>query len=63
MTIKFVKNKIITFIGWSWNYFSYRQSLRLLIKRNKRQHDERTINEDCKFHDVHSSEQGLRTNY
>lgn len=31
-TIFGLKNKILTFINWSWNYFTYDQSLRLLIR-------------------------------
>ena len=27
-----VKNRLSIFINWSWNYFTYDQSLRLLIK-------------------------------
>jgi NADH dehydrogenase len=31
-----VKNKVLTFINWVWNYFTYDQSLRLIIKsKNK----------------------------
>jgi len=29
-----VKNKIFVFINWVWNYFTYDQSLRLIIKTN-----------------------------
>lgn len=28
------KNKIIVFFNWTWNYFTYNLSLRLIIKRN-----------------------------
>jgi NADH dehydrogenase len=35
MSILGVKNKIFTFINWSWSYFSYDQSLRLIIKTRK----------------------------
>jgi NADH dehydrogenase len=31
-TIMGVKNRIFIFLNWSWNYFTYDQSLRLLIK-------------------------------
>jgi NADH dehydrogenase len=31
-TIFGLKNKIITFVNWSWNYLTYDQSLRILIK-------------------------------
>jgi NADH dehydrogenase len=27
-----VKNRLLIFLNWSWNYFTYDQSLRLLIK-------------------------------
>jgi NADH dehydrogenase len=27
-----VKNKVLTFVNWVWNYFTYDQSLRLIIK-------------------------------
>ncbi len=29
-----VKNRLLIFLNWSWNYFTYDQSLRLLIKPN-----------------------------
>ncbi|MBW6479655.1 MAG: FAD-dependent oxidoreductase [Bacteroidales bacterium] len=31
-TIVGVKNRLLIFLNWSWNYFTYDQSLRLLIK-------------------------------
>lgn len=31
-TIVGVKNRLLVFLNWSWNYFTYDQSLRLLIK-------------------------------
>jgi NADH dehydrogenase len=31
-TIMGVKNRLLIFLNWSWNYFTYDQSLRLLIK-------------------------------
>jgi len=31
-----VKNKLFVFINWMWNYFTYDQSLRLIIKPGKR---------------------------
>lgn len=31
-TIMGVKNRLSIFLNWSWNYFTYDQSLRLLIK-------------------------------
>jgi NADH dehydrogenase len=36
-----VKNRILIFLNWSWNYFSYDQSLRLLIR-----HKPSIINQD-----------------
>jgi hypothetical protein len=27
-----VKNRLFIFLNWTWNYFTYDQSLRLLIK-------------------------------
>ena len=30
-----VKNRLQTFINWAWNYFSYDQSLRLMINTYK----------------------------
>jgi len=27
-----VKNKVLTFINWFWSYWTYDQSLRLIIK-------------------------------
>ena len=32
MEILGVKNKLIVFINWAWSYFTYDQSLRLLIR-------------------------------
>jgi NADH dehydrogenase len=32
MSILGVKNKILIFINWLWNYITYDQSLRLIIK-------------------------------
>ncbi|MDD2798119.1 MAG: NAD(P)/FAD-dependent oxidoreductase [Bacteroidales bacterium] len=32
MSILGIKNKVMTFINWSWSYFTYDQSLRLIIK-------------------------------
>ena len=32
MAILGVKNKIFVFLDWSWNYFSFDPSLRLLIR-------------------------------
>lgn len=35
-----VKNKMIVFLNWTWNYFTYDQSLRLLLKpKNKNNSD------------------------
>jgi NADH dehydrogenase len=36
-TIMGVKNRLFIFLNWSWNYFTYDQSLRLLIKPKKRE--------------------------
>ncbi|MDH3651232.1 MAG: NAD(P)/FAD-dependent oxidoreductase, partial [Saprospiraceae bacterium] len=30
-----VKNKVFVFLNWVWNYFTYDQSLRLIIQANK----------------------------
>ena len=27
-----VKNKTVIFLNWMWNYFNYKQSLRLILK-------------------------------
>ncbi len=35
-TIMGVKNRLFIFMNWSWNYFTYDQSLRLLIKPKQR---------------------------
>lgn len=35
-TIMGVKNRLFIFLNWSWNYFTYDQSLRLLIKPNQK---------------------------
>ncbi len=35
-TIMGIKNRLFIFLNWSWNYFTYDQSLRLLIKPKKR---------------------------
>ena len=32
MSIVGVKNRLLIFVNWAWNYFTYDQSLRLLIK-------------------------------
>jgi len=37
-----MRNKVIVFINWVWNYFTYDQSLRLIIKVKNR--EERSIN-------------------
>jgi len=34
-----VKNKIVIFLNWLWNYFTYDQSLRLIIKPSKRPYE------------------------
>jgi NADH dehydrogenase len=35
------KNKVFVFINWIWNYFTYDQSLRLIIKPTKREQREK----------------------
>lgn len=35
MSIVGVKNRVLIFLNWAWNYFTYDQSLRLLIKPKK----------------------------
>lgn len=43
-TIMGVKNRMFVFLNWSWNYFTYDQSLRLLIKpKQKFQHQEKDV--------------------
>jgi NADH dehydrogenase len=32
MSIVGIKNRLLIFINWAWNYFTYDQSLRLIIK-------------------------------
>lgn len=39
MAIVGVKNRLFIFINWCWNYITYDQSLRLLIKPEKRETD------------------------
>jgi len=29
------RNKIVVFVNWAWNYFSYDRGLRLIIKSPK----------------------------
>lgn len=49
MAILGVKNKIFVFLNWSWNYFSFDPSLRLLIKPSYvRQKDREQLVEDKK---------------
>ncbi|MDP4187036.1 MAG: NAD(P)/FAD-dependent oxidoreductase [Bacteroidota bacterium] len=36
MAILGVKNKLLIFINWAWNYFTYDQSLRLIIKQKSK---------------------------
>lgn len=38
MAIVGVKNRIMIFINWFWNYITYDQSLRLIIKMNDQRH-------------------------
>ncbi len=40
-----VKNKLFVMINWLWNYFSYDQSLRLIIRPYQRREDARTRTE------------------
>lgn len=40
LTLLGVKNKIVTFIDWIWNYFTYSSSLRLLIQPDCRTENE-----------------------
>lgn len=35
MLILSVKNKLIIFINWAWNYFSKNSSLRLILKNDE----------------------------
>lgn len=49
-----LKNKIITFINWTWNYFTYNQSLRLLIKPKSYKLINKEILEECYLHEKHS---------
>jgi len=35
MSIVGVKNRLLIFINWVWNYLTYDQSLRLIIKPKK----------------------------
>ncbi|MFK7808790.1 MAG: NAD(P)/FAD-dependent oxidoreductase [Saprospiraceae bacterium] len=42
-----VKNKVFVFINWVWNYFTYDQSLRLIIKtKDKKSVDRQTTQEN-----------------
>lgn len=43
-TIMGVKNRMFVFLNWSWNYFTYDQSLRLLIKPKQKFQQNVTIN-------------------
>ncbi len=36
VTMVGVKNKLFVFLNWSWNYFTYDQSLRLLIRHKRK---------------------------
>ena len=49
-----LKNKFITFLNWTWNYFTYNQSLRLLIKPKIYSKEKRDIIEECSLHEEHS---------
>jgi NADH dehydrogenase len=37
-----VKNRLFVFINWMWSYFTYDQSLRLVIKPEDRENDNRS---------------------
>lgn len=39
MAILGVRNKLVIFLNWSWNYFTYDQALRLLIKHKQHSAD------------------------
>lgn len=39
MSIVGVKNKILIFINWAWNYITFDQSLRLILKAKTKEHD------------------------
>jgi NADH dehydrogenase len=39
MSIVGVKNKILIFINWAWNYVTFDQSLRLILKAKTKDHD------------------------
>lgn len=49
-----LKNKIITFINWLWNYLTYNQSLRLLIKPKTYELINQEILGECYLHEKHS---------
>lgn len=49
-----LKNKFITFLNWTWNYFTYNQSLRLLIKPKIYSKEKRDMIEECYLHEKHS---------
>ena len=34
-----VKNRLIVFMNWTWNYFTYDQSLRVMIKPKIKNHE------------------------
>ncbi|MGB3946533.1 MAG: NAD(P)/FAD-dependent oxidoreductase [Bacteroidia bacterium] len=40
MSIVGLKNRVLIFINWAWNYITYDQSLRLIIEQKKRTKDE-----------------------
>jgi NADH dehydrogenase len=41
MAIVGVKNRLLIFINWMWNYLTYDQSLRLILKATNRQQEDR----------------------
>jgi NADH dehydrogenase len=43
MAILGVKNKVLIFINWLWNYVTYDQSLRLIIKPKVKKNDEELV--------------------
>jgi NADH dehydrogenase len=40
MSIVGIKNRLLIFINWAWNYISYDQSLRLIIRKSKSKNEE-----------------------
>lgn len=48
MSIVGIKNRLIIFINWMWSYFTYDQSLRLIIRTCNCKPDDKTGKEDVK---------------